>query len=248
MNAHRTLLLIACIAASGCGGAGEQADTAATPAGAALPPPAQLTLPYRAHGNEPFWGLELRADSMVFQTPEADPLAAPLPAADSIEGGRRYHATVNGAPLTAMVLNRPCADGMSGMPYPHTVVVQLSGADYRGCGGEPRDLLTGGEWVVEDIDSAGVVDDARATLNFGTDGRVAGSTSCNNFSAPYTLTGEGLSFGEGITTRRACVPALMDQEQKFLAALRSVNWFQVDTTGALVLSGDEGPRILARRQ
>jgi heat shock protein HslJ len=252
MNPYRSvavLLSAALVALAGCYGAGGDngADGEEAPPASEAPTMAALATPYRAHGNEPFWGLVIEADSMKLLTPEADPLAAPLLAAEAIEGGRRYEAEVNGAPFTATILETPCADGMSGMPYPHTVIVLLSGVEYHGCGGDPAALLMGAEWVVESIDGAEIAAGSRATLTFDADGRVAGNTSCNQYSGPYRLTGEGISVGEVVSTRKACADALMNQERKFLGALGAVDRFEIDPSGGLILRGGEQHSILARR-
>jgi heat shock protein HslJ len=100
--------------------------------------------------------------------------------------------------------------------------------------------------VVEDIDAAGIPDNARVTLEFLPEGRVAGTGGCNRYNAAFTLTGEGLSFGPAASTMMACAEALMNLEQRFHATLAAVDRFEIDPTGALILHAPEG-RILARR-
>ena len=51
-----------------------------------------------------------------------------------------------------------CRDSMTGMPYPETVTVETREQTLRGCGGAPIELLTGREWVVEDISGEGRID------------------------------------------------------------------------------------------
>ena len=135
---------------------------------------------------------------------------------------------------------------MSGRPHPYAVVVLLDGRQLNGCGGDPADLLVGPEWVVEDIAGVRVADGSRVTLVFGADGRASGSASCNSYSGGYTITGEGLTFSRVVTTRRACAPELMSQEQSFLDALAGVSTFGMSTDGTLVLEGG-GSRMTARR-
>jgi heat shock protein HslJ len=252
VNPYRSVaipLSAALVTLAGCYGAGgySEGGEGTPPASETASAPA-LATPYRAHGNEPFWGLAIEADSMTFTSPDAGPLAVPLPAAEPIEGGRRYRAEAGGQPFVATILERPCADGMSGMPYPHTVTVDVRGTEYRGCGGDPAALLTGAEWVVESIDGGAIAEGARATLVFGADGRLSGSASCNNYTGGYRLSGEGLSFSDAATTRKACLPPLMEQERKFLEALHAMDRFEIDPSGALILRGGEGRGILARRR
>ena len=132
------------------------------------------------------------------------------------------------------------------MPHPYGVSIGIRGTTLNGCGGEPVSLLAG-EWNVEDINNGGVIDNSHATLSFSDDGRLAGTGSCNSYSAPYTLGGEGLSIGPSVATRKACAPALMNQEQAFFDSLAKTERFEIDETGALILAGAEGARILARR-
>ncbi len=111
----------------------------------------------------------------------------------------------------------------------------------------PRATLTGAEWVVEDIDGAGVIDSSRATLNFAPDGRLYGRSSCNNYSGHYQVTGDGISVSQLAGTRMACAASLMQQEQRFTTALTQAQRFAFDSDGALLLFTGEQRRILARR-
>lgn len=106
--------------------------------------------------------------------------------------------------------------------------------------------LVGKAWIVEDIGDRGVIDDARATLLFGHDGRVAGDTSCNRYFADYEIDGQTLKIGYAGVTKRACAPAVMNQEQRFLEVLNAVDSFRIDPTGALILSTPAGETITAR--
>jgi heat shock protein HslJ len=60
-------------------------------------------------------------------------------------------------------------------------------------------------------------------IQFGSDGRVSGSTGCNRFSGAYSQDGDALTIGTLATTRRACLPEVMQREQQFLALLGKVH-------------------------
>lgn len=107
--------------------------------------------------------------------------------------------------------------------------------------------LVGEEWVVEDIGTHGVIDHARATILFGQNGRLSGNTSCNSFFADYEADGMKLRIENAGVTKRACVPAVMDQESRFLNVFNGVNSYQIDGSGALVLATPMGTTITARR-
>jgi len=209
----------------------------------AVPRPEQ---PWRARGNEPGWHLDIAAGRIVLVTDYgAQRREAPLPAAE-LEPGVVVYAVADWDAVVR-IADTLCHDTMTGMPYPRTVTVELPERTLRGCGGEARDLLLGPVWVVEDIAGAGVVDASRATLDFRPDGRLAGRASCNRYTASYALTGEGLTLSPGASTRMACAAALMEQEQRFLAALEEVARFDVDATGALLLLAADGRVMVTAR-
>ncbi len=104
--------------------------------------------------------------------------------------------------------------------------------------------IEGMAWLVEDIAGRGVIDRAQTTISFDASGRVSGSTGCNRFTGAATFEGEVLKFGQLATTQRACVPALMDQEQKFLNAVEAVRGYSVDANGLLHLRGAYGEPLL----
>jgi len=198
-----------------------------------------------ARGNEPGWLLEI-ADgelSLTWNYGE-DELTAAAPAPEKNGDVKRYSLPEEDLEVT--VTQAVCNDDATGMPHPYRVAVEIRGQTLNGCGGEPASLLKG-DWVVEAIDNGGVIDSSHATLSFGDGGRLAGSGSCNNYSAAYTLGGEGLSIGPAAATKKACAPALMNQEQKFFDSLAKTDRFEIDETGALILHGEGGARILARR-
>jgi heat shock protein HslJ/membrane-bound inhibitor of C-type lysozyme len=198
----------------------------------------------RARGNEPNWRLDL-GTSLVFVAPDLR-IEGTAPPARVANGVREHAGIVNGRSVNVALAPRVCRDNMSGMPYPLTAEVVVSGRSFRGCGGEPEALLLGAEWVVEDIGGT-LIDRSRATLDFGADGRLAGRASCNAFTSSYRLTGESLTIGATATTMMSCAPALMEQERRFLEILQRVRTFDVTDTGALVLRDDLGRGITARR-
>ena len=50
---------------------------------------------------------------------------------------------------------------------------------------------------------------------------VSGSAGCNDYNGAYTLDGDKVTIGPLATTRKACEPAVMDQEAAFLTALQT---------------------------
>lgn len=201
---------------------------------------------YRAAGNEPFWSVEVTAGEAVLTTPEGVEATGTLGAPVWREGAVDW-ATADGG-LRLRMTGAICRDTMTGMPYPETVTLITAGGERQGCGGDPLSLLTGGEWVVEDIGGRGVIDNEQVTIGFREGGSMGGSGGCNRYNAGFTLTGEGLGIGPAAATMMACAEAVMAQEQALFAALAAVAGFDIDATGALVLKDAGGAAVITARR
>ena len=118
-------------------------------------------------------------------------------------------------------------------------------------GGRPSapgdDALTSGVWRVEDIDGGGVIDYSQTTLNFSPDGTLSGRAGCNSYTGSYELEDGVLTLGSIALTRKACVPALGDQESKFISVLNDVERLSFGAEGALTLETPDGRYLLARK-
>jgi heat shock protein HslJ len=106
--------------------------------------------------------------------------------------------------------------------------------------------LAGTLWRAESVGGAGIIDNALVTAAFEA-GEVSGSAGCNTFRGSYAQQGAALKLGPLATTRRACAPALMDLEARYLAILAGVSSGAIDVTGALVLKAVDGRSVLLRR-
>jgi heat shock protein HslJ len=104
--------------------------------------------------------------------------------------------------------------------------------------------LQGSSWVAVEIDNAGVLDRVRSTLAFQPDGRVAGSTGCNQYTAPVQAGEAVLRIGAAGVTRRACDGSIMDQELRFVTALSAVAAYRLEGSQLLLL--DEAGRTRVR--
>lgn len=102
--------------------------------------------------------------------------------------------------------------------------------------------VLGGPWFVEYIGDRPVVDRSPANFLFGENGQASGSASCNSFTGSYEISGDSLKFGLLATTRRACIEALDEQEQRFLATVPNVAQWAIEY-GLLVLSDEKGQEL-----
>jgi heat shock protein HslJ len=93
-------------------------------------------------------------------------------------------------------------------------------------------------WALEAIDGKPIdevtFNNHRPRLEFNSEGKVYGTTGCNDISGAYTTDGVKLSFGPMIATKMAC-PG--NGERDFLAALRPVTTFRIENLKLYLLAG-----------
>jgi len=98
-------------------------------------------------------------------------------------------------------------------------------------------VLDGSEWVLEQMaQDEALPPDAEVTLLFA-DGRVAGKSACNRYSASVEQGDSpgALKIGPAMGTRMACPEGLMELETQYLAALSQVTGFSFQA-GKLLLT------------
>ncbi|KHT60275.1 hypothetical protein RJ44_04325 [Alteromonas macleodii] len=122
--------------------------------------------------------------------------------------------------------------------------------------------LADSHWQVESIDRAGIIDFSHVTLNVNSNGdtsRISGSTGCNQFTGALDVdeadtvfsdnsSAESFSTDKLILTKKACAPALMKQEQRFIEMLAASATYSIVENTWLVLydsSGNETIRTIA---
>jgi heat shock protein HslJ len=240
----RALLAVFVVLASGCSSPLRTEPAANEPMG----PRPMEQVPFTARGQEPGWMITIDAGT-IFLSADYGVLQHRFPrtAPQVSAGAVRYRTEAEGRRLSVWIEPAICADIATGMPHPYRVRYELDGKGHSGCGGEPKSLLTGGEWIVETIGGAPVIDKSQATILFTEEGRVAGNASCNRFIGGYQLTGEGLSFAQMGNTMMACEDDLSLQEARFLELLQAVSRFEIAPGGRLVLHAPDGRSITAKR-
>lgn len=208
-------------------------------------PPARVRA-WRAGGNEPGWSATVENGALRLSLDDGA-VTSEAPVDATALDGAAVIVTAGAARLR--IDPGPCNDTMSGMPFPDTATLAAGDRIYTGCGGDPRDLLTGPPWRVAAIDGAEVPAAVEVTLDFADDGRLGGSTGCNRYMTSFEITGETASPGQIAATRRLCPDPEMDTEARFLGALAAVRRFDIDDTGALLLfdPAREVPAIVATR-
>ena len=106
-------------------------------------------------------------------------------------------------------------------------VVVLAGCSGPGKAG----TLEGTSWILNSINGQPVVAGSTITAAFGADGKIAGNSGCNHYSASYEASGSSLTISQATSTLMACEESLMQQESDYMAALTS--------TAGFALAGDQ---------
>jgi uncharacterized lipoprotein YbaY len=99
-------------------------------------------------------------------------------------------------------------------------------------------------WLLVSLAGQTVIPGTQVTAEFN-EGQVTGVSGCNNYNAPYQMSGENLTVGPAATTRMACVEpqGVMEQEAQYLSLLGSAATYRIesrqmsilDATGQVVL-------------
>lgn len=119
----------------------------------------------------------------------------------------------------------------------------LLGASLLGCASAGPQLQYEHGYRVEWIGERPLIDRSHLSITFGTDGRAYGSAGCNHWFAGYSEKDGQLRLEAPASTRKLCAPALMEQEQRFLAALAQVQRWDYNGIGQLQLWPASGKPI-----
>ncbi len=93
--------------------------------------------------------------------------------------------------------------------------------------GSVADLI-GSVWNLTSLTDKGLVPDVNISIKFTTDGKVGGSSGCNQYSGTYSASGNNLQISSPLaSTMMACAQEIMDQESAYLKALGEVKTFTV---------------------
>jgi heat shock protein HslJ len=114
-----------------------------------------------------------------------------------------------------------------------------------GCaaGGAGSGRIGEGEWVARNINGMPVVG-GPITFRLEKGGRASGSGGCNTWSASYDLTArEGIRITGVTSTRRACEPAVMEQESRYFEILRLAQGYSFYSDRSLSLIAADGRAV-----
>ncbi|MBL0969177.1 MAG: hypothetical protein IBJ02_08700 [Brevundimonas sp.] len=105
-----------------------------------------LNEPVRLLGTEPFWGITLSGNELVYSGVDRPEQRAHLPA-PTLQGTVATYetTTANGSPISIMLAATECSDGMSDRTYPLTARVKIGAEELSGCAASLAAIMSTGE-------------------------------------------------------------------------------------------------------
>jgi len=128
-----------------------------------------------------------------------------------------------------------------------TLLLQAAGANPPVTSMQPTAPPYEGRWLVEVIDRVKVMPDSQVTMRIE-GGNIAGIASCNNYHGSFTATRASITVGELLRTMKTCDAARLSEENDFLALLREVVRYEVQSRDILELKTSDGKTIVAKRE
>jgi uncharacterized membrane protein len=124
--------VVAVAFAAGCAEGGGS-DEASADSGDAAVGGWFLDVDWRAIGTEPFWGVAIGRDGLVFTEPAADPVRFPPAEPRRTDDGFTLSSTRDGRALKVGLRAVSCSDGMSDRQYDWAARVEVDGRRLEGC-------------------------------------------------------------------------------------------------------------------
>lgn len=114
----------------GLAGCGPEPTEPAPPAPAVARP---IGGDFDAVGTEPFWAVQVRADSLTLSRPDHAELKVPAPRPEARGGGTVWAAEG----MTVSITPGACSDGMSDRAYTNVALVRVGAEILKGCAYRP---------------------------------------------------------------------------------------------------------------
>jgi heat shock protein HslJ len=103
------------------------------------------------------------------------------------------------------------------------------------------------DWALKEIDGRAVIDRVQSTIRFEGNDRIVGWGGCNRYFATVRSGFRYFEVGPIGSTRRICPPVVMEQEERFFAALQKARSIQMQGDDLVIDSqGTENPLKFSR--
>lgn len=212
---------------------------------------------FKANGNEPFWGLEIFDDLIVFKSLAGDsiktPHAQPVFAMDS--NVKQYKLVTESADLNIEISKQECINSMSGDSSPYKVSINYRKTiepDFKsveGCGHYVTDYRLHDIWMLEELNGKKITKEdfskefPSMEIN-ATSNKFFGFAGCNRMNGTLFFEKDRLRFTNVVTTKMMCQPN--NKEPEFLKAMEKTTSYSIENN-RLVLSNPSGEKIIFKK-
>lgn len=210
-------------------------------------------------GNEPFWGIKIGNEEIVFTSliPGKEKLV--FPAVEAIKAMdanvKMYKVSNETSTATITIQQLECQNSMSGAISPYSVKVEIKNNSelelkkLSGCGKYNTDYRLHDIWVLEELNGYKVFatdfqkEMPRIEIN-STENRFSGYGGCNAISGQIFYEKDLLRFTKVISTLMACAPG--NKEGEFTKALQSTTTYSIENN-RLTLSNPSGKLLIFKK-
>ncbi|WP_264538348.1 META domain-containing protein [Flavobacterium sp. N1736] len=214
---------------------------------------------FTSTGNEPFWGLKMGSENIVFTSliPGKEKLVFPsVEAVKAMDANVKMYKVSNETSTAAITIQQlECQNSMSGAISPYKVSVEiknnseLEAKKLSGCGKYNTDYRLHDIWVLEELNGFKVfVTDfqrelPRIEIN-SAENKFMGYGGCNAISGTIFYEKDLLRFSKVISTLMACPPG--NKEGEFTKALQSTTTYSIGDN-RLTLSNPSGKILIFKK-
>ncbi len=151
--------------------------------------------------------------------------------------------SVNGRAMFASTTPYPVIT--QGAPSQVAIMLQKAAPAAAPAAGAAK--LRGTKWVLAEVNGTAAQPGEGKSAHFvlHSKGSLTGSTGCNNLAGTYIASEGALQITPGAMTMKACSPAVSQQEQAFLEALKATTKYTIDGSTLELLNGEQ---VLAKFQ
>jgi heat shock protein HslJ/uncharacterized membrane protein len=214
---------------------------------------------FKGTGNEPFWGIKMGNDEIVFTSLIPGKEKITFPAVDAIKAMdanvKMYKVSNETTSASITIQQLDCQDSMSGAISPYSVKVEirnnseLETKKLSGCGKYLTDYRLHDIWVLEELNGYKVFatdfqkEMPRIEIN-STENRFSGYGGCNAISGSIFYEKDLLRFTKVISTLMACPQG--NKEGEFTKALQSTTTYSIGNN-QLILSNPSGKLLVFKK-
>ncbi|MFD1602364.1 META domain-containing protein [Flavobacterium artemisiae] len=250
-----SILLLSCLMV-GCKTTASK-ETAGTNSG--ISTEEDLQYYFKGTGNEPFWGIKIGNDQIVFTSliPGKENITfshtEPIKAMDA--NVKMYKLSNEKTTATVSIQQLDCQDSMSGAISPYSVKVEiknnseLEAKKLSGCGKYLTDYRLHDIWVLEELNGYKVFatdfqkEMPRIEIN-SAENKFMGYGGCNSITGQIFFEKDLLRFTKVVSTLMACPQG--NKEGEFLKALQSTTTYSIENN-QLILSNPSAKLVVFKK-